>query len=217
MWALVAHNVRQLLAHAGSCELELQLVSEQVASPFWAALPPTNALRNMALQLANTEVICLSLPFWPAQSPLGCVHLLADVLDSGVLSILLLKHHYSLQGAFCLPIGSAFLSGCTPGPPFASPCAEELTRIENSCHSGMQVVLLADVDVLPTLDLSRELLRLKICRQLAEKLQGGYALVLPLLDVAGASEEEAVDVAKRLVTGISVALFSAVQACHREL
>jgi hypothetical protein len=62
MWALVAHNVRQLLAHAGSCELELQLVSEQVASPFWAALPPTNALRNMALQLANTKVICPSLP-----------------------------------------------------------------------------------------------------------------------------------------------------------
>jgi hypothetical protein len=81
----------------------------------------------------------------------------------------------------------------------------------------MQVVLLADVDVLPTLNLSRELLRPKNCRQLAEKLQGGYALVLPLLDVAGPSEEEAMDVAKRLVTGISVALFSAVQACHREL
>ncbi len=45
-----------MLAHAGSCELELQLVSEQVASPFWAALPPTNALRNMALELAKTEV-----------------------------------------------------------------------------------------------------------------------------------------------------------------
>lgn len=47
--------MKQVLVHAGSCELEMQLVSEQVASPFWAALPPTNALRNMALELANTE------------------------------------------------------------------------------------------------------------------------------------------------------------------
>ena len=57
-WNLFWYSSRwkQVLAHAGSCELEMQLVSEQVASPFWAALPPTNALRNMALELANTEV-----------------------------------------------------------------------------------------------------------------------------------------------------------------
>ncbi|CAL8466140.1 g5676 [Coccomyxa elongata] len=100
-----------------SCELEMQLVSEQVASPFWAALPPTNALRNMALELANTEV-----------------------------------------------------------------------------------VLLADVDVLPSLDLSAELLRPKKRSQMIHRLQEGYALVLPLLDVVPPSAEEGLEAAKHLVT-----------------
>ncbi|BDA51007.1 probable LARGE xylosyl- and glucuronyltransferase 2 [Coccomyxa sp. Obi] len=100
-----------------SCELEMQLVSEQVASPFWAALPPTNALRNMALELANTEV-----------------------------------------------------------------------------------VLLADVDVLPSLDLSADLLRPRKRSQMIQKLEEGNALVLPLLDVVAPSAEEGLELAKRLVT-----------------
>lgn len=34
----------------------MALVSEKVASPFWAALPPMNALRNISLNMSNAEV-----------------------------------------------------------------------------------------------------------------------------------------------------------------
>ncbi len=60
---------------------------------------------------------------------------------------------------------------------------------------------MADVDVLPSLEFSMDLLRPKKREQLQEQLQGGFALVLPLLDVAPASEEEGLAVAKRLVSG----------------
>ncbi len=65
-----------------------------------------------------------------------------------------------------------------------------------------QVVLLADVDVLPSLDLSAELLRPKKRSQMIHKLQEGNALVLPLLDVVAPSAEEGLELAKHLVTGI---------------
>lgn len=41
---------------ADSCNLEMQLYTEEVESEIWAALPPGGALRNLALKLANTEV-----------------------------------------------------------------------------------------------------------------------------------------------------------------
>jgi hypothetical protein len=41
------------------CDLEMQLVSEGVPSAAAALAPPTNALRNMALNLSATEVCCL--------------------------------------------------------------------------------------------------------------------------------------------------------------
>jgi hypothetical protein len=44
-------------AHADSCNLEMQLCTEEVEAEAWAALPPTGALRNLALKLANTEVL----------------------------------------------------------------------------------------------------------------------------------------------------------------
>jgi hypothetical protein len=37
----------------------MQLISERVASPFWAALPPSNALRNIALNMSDVEVSLL--------------------------------------------------------------------------------------------------------------------------------------------------------------
>lgn len=41
---------------ADSCGLEMQLYTEEVESELWALLPPTGALRNLALNLSNTEV-----------------------------------------------------------------------------------------------------------------------------------------------------------------
>lgn len=68
----------------------------------------------------------------------------------------------------------------------------------------MQIVLLTDVDVVPNLDLSAELLKPKVRKELREKLQEGYALVLPVLDVVeAASEEETLAFAKRVLTGDS--------------
>lgn len=46
-----------VLCHADSCNLEMQLYTEEVEAEAWAALPPTGALRNLALKLANTEVL----------------------------------------------------------------------------------------------------------------------------------------------------------------
>ena len=48
------------LLPAAMCDLEMQLVSEEVASMSQALLPPTNALRNRALALADTEVPILA-------------------------------------------------------------------------------------------------------------------------------------------------------------
>ena len=72
-----------------------------------------------------------------------------------------------------------------------------------------QVVLLADVDVLPSLDLSAELLRPKKRSQMIYKLQEGNALVLPLLDVVAPSAEEGLELAKHLVTGMMNVVFHA--------
>ena len=46
----------QIAIPAAMCELEVQLVSEAIASAAEAALPPINALRNLALSMADSEV-----------------------------------------------------------------------------------------------------------------------------------------------------------------
>ena len=46
-----------ILCHADSCNLEMQLYTEEVEAEAWAALPPTGALRNLALKLADSEVL----------------------------------------------------------------------------------------------------------------------------------------------------------------
>ena len=53
---------RMRMCAAAMCELEMQLVSEAVAPAAGAALPPVNALRNLALKMADTEVRLRSLP-----------------------------------------------------------------------------------------------------------------------------------------------------------